>query len=721
MNEELGEIVLSPFEETNSRLAKPNALAFIHNFVTTREGGVITCRATRSFFPFLTIAPLSKKFENALSVCYTELAYGRKVLLVHDDDAIRVYGPTGFSTLLDADKAVKSAPAQFIPVPNGVIIVPPQGRAHFYDGDVVAPLGFEARPAPPVGHGPMSSKTNGEADIPPVPGAGDFPTTGTNDVGLVSDGLTGWAHSSSPAFMYGRLGTVVTFQGDMASSTPGTMEGLRGTLLPGRYRAVTQLVDMWGNYSPLSGPSNDVVFDQQPSKRVVWDGSAYVERWQRADAVRKRALWTNIAKGPNGTVARLVGRTRDLGSAAGDGTFYELPINCADVIGALGTVPDNVSTQFPDNVPDAWLITPLVDRDPVPRFSLGDHAFGRLWVGGIEGDESAIMVSEPGLWGTFPRNSRRWPDSSGRPITMIKAALNGVVVASRTTTFFYQSDRSNPSGFTSVPISKSFGCVAHASAVPLSDGRLVWLGEDGFYQFDGSQVTRMWDNHPDWSQRLTRTALHKAHAVFDPVRREYLCWVPADGRDEPSMCWVYDGVAWRTRDEEAPVRGSCVVGRDIFVTTSGDEGLRVLNKGQYVQDAYIDTGWLNSFGPPNRVSGYTISIRLREVSDESKYSDTARQRGMRLTVMRDYRKEVVHTSNIPVHAKVVSGPVPSTWGDTSGSEALWRDRGFFWVKADFFVPSANTMRLKLECFAPVEIADIMIAVKDDMARDKVHR
>ena len=43
------------------------------------------------------------------------------------------------------------------------------------------------------------------------------------------------------------------------------------------------------------------------------------------------------------------------------------------------------------------------------------------------------------------------------------------------------------------------------------------------------------------------------------------------------------------------------------------------------------------------------------------------------------------------------------------------------MKADFFVPSANTMRLKLECFAPVEIADIMIAVKDDMARDKVHR
>ena len=93
---------------------------------------------------------------------------GRELLLLHTGNELwewqgwernwrRLISPTPGSTgitgrLLDSKQA--RPPTQFTFTGNGVVIVPQQGRAYFYDGHYIAPLGFSEIPASPVGLGP---------------------------------------------------------------------------------------------------------------------------------------------------------------------------------------------------------------------------------------------------------------------------------------------------------------------------------------------------------------------------------------------------------------------------------------------------------------------------------------------------------------------------------------------------------------------------------------
>jgi len=75
------------------------------------------------------------------------------------------------------DSTQPQFPTQFESTSNGVVIVPQDQRAFFYDGVTIAPLGFSRKPGPPVGRGPSSSKHK-------VTARG----TGINDVGYAHDG-----------------------------------------------------------------------------------------------------------------------------------------------------------------------------------------------------------------------------------------------------------------------------------------------------------------------------------------------------------------------------------------------------------------------------------------------------------------------------------------------------------------------------------------------------
>ena len=75
------------------------------------------------------------------------------------------------------DSTEPQFPTQFESTSNGVVIVPQDQRAFFYDGVTIAPLGFSRLPGPPVGRGPASSKHKATSR-----GAG------VNDIGYSHDG-----------------------------------------------------------------------------------------------------------------------------------------------------------------------------------------------------------------------------------------------------------------------------------------------------------------------------------------------------------------------------------------------------------------------------------------------------------------------------------------------------------------------------------------------------
>ena len=101
---------------------------------------------------------------------------GRDLLLLHTDDQIWVHqgwnidltnanatwevilGPSSSNPLrIDSipNPATTDFPTQFESTPGGVVIVPQGGRAFFYDGLAVLPLGYDHSPSAPTGHGPQ--------------------------------------------------------------------------------------------------------------------------------------------------------------------------------------------------------------------------------------------------------------------------------------------------------------------------------------------------------------------------------------------------------------------------------------------------------------------------------------------------------------------------------------------------------------------------------------
>ena len=714
---------------TTQLLGGAGRLSEVVNLRPVLEGGLASVRSPVPLYfrnnpllgqPDFTSAPT----DTALAIGYAELRQGqKKVLLAVDGSSVKVWrwhtqswytliGPDGSGADIEADIG---APAftrwhpSFVPTARGIVIVLPGNRAYFYDGVKVGYLGFSEQPTAPIGLGPQSSTDNGAVTTAPSP---HLP--GTNDTGYVSDGLQGWEFSAHPMFGSGRLGTVEVDLGQQSAkaTAPGAAALGGGSLLPGRYRCRVQHLDAWGNLSAASPPSNDVLFDAQPAISVPhrFSSVAKTVRWARADLARKRVGWASVSKGPPGTVARLLYRTKDLVNS-GDAGYYELPQDAVGVPGALGTLPDNLTEVYPDNIPDAWLGAPIVEVEAVPRFNVAAYAFDRLWIANFEGDNAALMPSLVGRYGTFAAGSRRYPSAEGRPITGLKATAAGLLAMTSTSTHLYRPT-DDGQDFVMTTLSTTVGCEAPQSIQVLDDGSVVWLGKDGFYGLVGGQVQFLWAAHRSLALEHVTSRLAKAVSVYEPSAREYRCWVPVRGSHIPNRCYTFDGAAWRWR-EDTHARGACVASGDVYVAgieaSSGDENYWVLDKGTSLPlSTVIQTAWL-SRQDPFRFSVVRVHVRLRETCSDP---PTARSQTavLSLEASRDYRDEVVATAETKLVPDVQNTAVrASVWGYDNADDMAMRDRRPFWVHMELLVSSAEAVRLRLSTTGrPVEITELLV-------------
>lgn len=725
---------MSPQVETSSSLLKRDTtFAEVVDLVPTVENTLRSVRGPRDVIsrtkaPYSAMSPLT--YETMHGVGYVRLDSGqRHVLLTHEGGQIREFQGwnRAWSTLIGTDSeaqinAVVRAPGpsepttEFVSVANGIIIIPQGQRAYFYDGYVCAPLGFDQPPAAPQANGPSSSSKSGQPSADPF-------MSGTNDLNYASDGLQGWAHSIHRAFKGGRLGTVsAPGQVPFAAALTEAGAGIRGYLLPGAYRYVTQYIDQWGNLSPVSGPSGEVTFDLQPATQTphLLSGLPVTPEWTRVDDAKKRVMLTSVSKGPQGVVGRIIGRNKDTRNS-GDVSFWEVPGNANAVVGALATLPDNVTEIWPDNIPDSWLTRTIQEVDPVPVFRTACMAFGMLWIGGLDDDPAAIMTSMPGRWGTFPAGSKKYPDPRGSQVTAVRAVPQGVLVFTRNSTFLYTVNDTG-AGFKAQTISLTVGCVAPNSVVTMGNGQTVWLARDGFYTFDGSNVNFAWYAHATLAQQHNQAALPKAFAVVDQAG-EYRCWVAVKGSALPNRCYTFNGSAWRWRtDMKARAAVACTDDDNLLVAVGQSvydvEGAYVLDKGTYMEGAYLDTGWMGSLtGSYGRKTVRYVHVRLRECSRDDGKARTqvagsrgnpVEENGLKLTVYRDYRAEPISEQKQTCWVDTTSGPQAAYWGITPAEDAVIRRARPFWVKFSVDVISAESYRLKLECDGAFDIVDIVV-------------
>ena len=687
--------------ESGQILSPAEVAAELKNFEITSEGTLRTVRGPTPVYPDYG-DELSHTYGTLHGVFHALLKQGNKdVLLAHYGNKVYVYdgwnqlsptkpwrvligntsgSPPGISADL-TNNTSPQFPTQFELVSNGIVIMP-QGtyRAYFYDGDVCVELGYPEAPSAPYAYGPDSTSTT-LADM-----AGDdnggFDITGSG---------------MQEFFGRGRLGTVGTEYNE--DGEPETV------LRAGQYAYAYRWVDLWGNLSPLSARSNVVSWRKESA---VDFGGTVGATTTLADARLKQLALSNVEPGVDKTIGRDVYRTRDLISSGTAEMFKLVNSSGGAVSSGFATMPDNISTMFPDNNPDSWLVLPPVDTDPMPPVRFGKMAFGRMWYNPSD-DPASLIATLPGRWGTPEQFQAIYPDPSGGSLTGAWPTQGGLLVFTQTST--YQVLPYNDGvGFRSATIDASKGCVAPSSIANLPDGTVMWLGREGFYLYDGKEIMLASEIILSMTERINQGRALQACAAVDPVTREYRCWVAIDGSTENNFCFIWDGTGWRRRDGEN-LSTVCVT-RDYRKLTigggkvNGTNGVYVLDRDSEafptpVRTSVVETTWMEWPRSKDRKSPLILYLFLREASAST----------LQVEVFRDWRKTnpVYTTTETQLSSKEDSPPL---WGSTEwGQESApnqWVKRRPYWTRVDIYVPSCETYKIRISTTNRVEFIALSV-------------
>lgn len=592
---------------------------------------------------------------------------------------------------------------QFEATPNGVVIVPQGGRAYFYDGYEVAPLGYADIPGPPQVLGPMSRTTN------------------TGD----ENNISAYAHTGqnmSQIMGVSRIGDVdPTITGSRGSE-------LDGALVEGEWRGAVQWLDKWGNVSSLSGLSEAAKVDRQNNPQ---------SEDERVERLKVQFAWTGIPKGRDGTIGRILCRTRDV-KIAGTTQLFEVPNYSGTGLLNYASMPDNSATLFPDNVPDSWLLKVPIDPDPVPQFKLCRLAFGRLWIANWPGGEGIMRPSAPLFWGTFPKNEEIIPDPSGSQITGLWNCSFGLLAFTATSTFLISPNNSGD-GFRAAVLNNRIGCVAPDSIKTMPSGLTVWLADDGFYAFDGKVVKRVSEEITDnVIRRINKGSQSRACAAVDIKMGEYRCAIPVDGSKTNNLTAIYDATGWRERDD-VKMQAVCVTRdhrsymlslgyADVTNTdTSTDIDDRasvwVLDhngRGVYESrdsEGIIETQWMQTAASFRRSTPLRVRIWLRETIKGK----------LTIEVFRDWREHPAVETAVSPDLYPTDDP-PPFWNEEilggthvdrlrpneegSAIDNFWTRRRPNWVVADMMVPAAEVHKIRMRYTGDWEFVGIVFEKLD---------
>lgn len=738
MANESGRRISGPFQlrVESGRLIAPNEIASkIENMYLTPEG---TLRAVQGPMPYQPTYPVAAtadpdpglSFQRSAGVYHCVLQAGqRDILLWHavyagsptnlsviqehkgwDVNAGPPYGttllaPSGVPALVNEDIEISlrpSFPTQFESTPDGVVIVPQGGTAYFYDGDTIAPLGFPERPGIVSGEGPQTKITYPLGLIPPE---------APNNIGYAHRGASGitipriedQSVTLRPPFGNCRIGTTTTSDtiSSGASASGDQKNNYGGFLKQGSWACQVQFVDKWGNLSAPSPTSGKIILNHMenydPEAVIPYETDISVE------AFKYQFLWTGVDTGPNHCVGRVLLRTKDLLNS-GDSKFYELPSNIGGGFLQYSTIPDNITTIFPDDIPDSSLTIEAKDIIPVPQFKLCRVAFGRLWIANFNDDPGALRYSIIGKWGTFETDSLIYPDPTGSEITGLWPTDQGLLVFTQNSTFLFTLN-SDGDGFRASTLSTTVGCVAPSSINTMKNGETVWLAEKDFYSYTGTTLDPVSKMIQPTIQRINNARRKQAIAVVDRSMDEYRCWVPVDGNTKNNLCLVYDGEGWRQRTDINPTSACVTKDHRSYILATGevntsggtDNSLWVVDKQalSYTRaaerDVIIETAWLKSIVSRRRSTLLTVYVWMR----------ATKKADLTVEAFRDWRISPIIETTMGASRppKLYSEEdEPPFWNNSvvGSAGSSWVRRRPFWVKVDLHLPSCEVFKLRFK-------------------------
>jgi len=520
-----------------------------------------------------------------------------------------------------------------------------------------------------------------------------------------------------------------------------------GQLLECAYEGATQWIDRYGNLSPISPRTETLIFEQQttaiPRDSVVpiyeaaggqlspgggygsggttndyyknavdndWDANSVCP----PDKMQKQFLWRSIDQhevtngavptATSSTVGRLLLRTRDLLSS-GTTSLFIVPPNAQGGVFNFATIPDNISTLYPDNTPDAWLTVSPVEVDPMISFNLCRMALGRMWYANADGDPGILRWSLPGRFATLGKDEFVYPDPMGGPVTALWAVPAGLLVFTETSTFL-ATDTSAATGLSYQTLSTTAGCVAASSVATIPTGVTIWLGQDGFYAYGGGEITYFSEPIRKDLRLINKARQLQAVAAVDSRTGEYRCWVAMSASLVNDMCWVYDyrgnATGWRRRTDLAVQAVAVTRDHRAYMVAAGTQNQvppSVLNNfrpyildhshsdpsavGLREADWSFETTWLLNENSYEKQTAVTVYFWMRETTSTT----------FRVQVFRDWRKVPLELHSVSTYS--ISDP-PPFWGSAVlGSDGTtYRNRRPYWSRAEIYVPSCEVFKIR---------------------------
>lgn len=713
----------------------------LHNFVLTDEG---TLRSVvgpceyhpRSYANTGGSVPLATVYGDPLLGVHHAVIGGRSILLAHyqgdypvigdllsvwqhkpwspgwtpvitdnlslhelsEGTGVNVYAP------FEDDEDRPAFRTQFVTTPRGVVIIPQGGRACMTDGVAIYPFGYDRAPAPPQAHGPAPTKSAtgvwvGTADELATPrDAADFP----NDGGYSHDGRA-WEEIWGTC----RLGSLRDDVLDVESGGSRKSNPLGGVLLSGEWRAALQWENYFGDLSPLSGLSQPVTFRKEDN--LVQEKSK--DEPESSAKLRMQVAWSHLQAGPLGTTGRVLARTKDLLNSGMPG-LWQLFNNAAAGSFTRVTLPDNVVSVFPDNLPDSWLVLPAVKVDPMPRFRLGEMYDGCFWLARTEDEPNMYRPSLPGRYGTLPEGQKYYADA---PVVAMHAIAEGMLLLTEQSVSLVFPSQGGE-GYQTRTLRSGAGCVSPDSVATLPSGITLWLGQNKWFAYTSQGVVEVNQEYKEEvTGRITRARQQQAVAAVDPRTGEYRCWVPINGSTTNNVCMICDDAGlWRTRDDVHAAAvcvtqdsrqlmlalGSALVGgtrRNSLWVLDREGGADAVRPD--LVTAVVETVWLRNARAQRHGTGVQFSVWLRETRDGE----------VTFEAFRDGRRHpAVATSTTTVATRATDAWTP-LWDDADNVlagthreaeygtylENYWARRRPFWRREDVFVPSAETLRFRV--------------------------
>ena len=380
------------------------------------------------------------------------------------------------------------------------------GGLWVWDGYKIRPFGYTQRPSPPSASGPQR--------------------TGNT---LTDSNLGGFSHR-------GRIGTTDTAFGTHFATDGDVAGGIDTSIY--RYAVVYENTD--GAYSARSvdGPKVSIEFELAGADEPV-------------ERLLKKFRLHDIPRGPSGTVARILLRTRNL---------QRLPTGDFGDYHFLHRIPNNEAQEYIDDIPDGELGAVWSDRASTPIGTYLAKSFsGSLWLMRNDAYPYRVWWSEQEQAGPIPESfmDSHWLDvfPSTGPITA--AVIANISDAQKPFLLVFKEDATHyitgeyPNWQVGTLHSRA-GCAGPELVQTLPDGSIVWYGGGTFWKMVNSgEITDMGSGIRKRLQGANTRRVKLGVSWVDRQYREGIFVLPMDDSLQPNVqfVWDYQNQGWRIRED----------------------------------------------------------------------------------------------------------------------------------------------------------------------------